>query len=180
MLSRPLPFNILPSTRKDIPLSSLSLKDLTARLLCARQQGRLTDFNRYWKLQPMNEDQEIAGQQSYNVAFDDQIISGIRLVLHEPLPQNKSGKKLCAFGCQKGDNYQWISNSTYPPPLDHSSLSVISPHCLNYALNLNVGLNAIIKDLRFPASFMPLALTSRRPWLLLLLRTSFVLETSRN
>ena len=108
-LQHRLPFNSL----RNVPLHGQSLKDLTAWFLLARQRARTTDFQKLWKLHPLTTGaDEIPGQSSFTASFNSQTIPGLRLILLGWLPTNKMGRKLCAFGCAKLGDHQWISNST--------------------------------------------------------------------
>jgi hypothetical protein len=111
-----LPFNVPRSVAKEEPMTMQSLKDLTGRLLMARQRARTTDFKQLWTISPIT-DRIVDMKQDclyFTASFDGQLMSGIRLICleKEGAPAN-SNSKLCAFGCKRDGKHQWISSTTY-------------------------------------------------------------------
>jgi len=98
------------------PLKIQTLKDLTARLLLARQRGRSTDYSGLWSIQVADDvrsDGVVGG--SFNATFDGQIVAGLRLIqlMQEDLKDEDPGtmNKLCAFGCMKNGKRRHLSNT---------------------------------------------------------------------
>ena len=96
-----LPSPTQPPAAAVAPIRSLSLVELTAHLLMARQRGRLTEFRTLWDLIPVDND-------TYQVSFDGRRIEGI--TLKELVSEGVDGK-LCIFGCMKYGKHQWISST---------------------------------------------------------------------
>lgn len=111
-VSANLPFGLSRVINRNVPLRAQSLKDLTAKLLCARQRGRVTDWTRMWEihLQPHLMEET----PFYYASFDGQIQDGLRLV---PLDIGDESSpisyKTCAYGCTKNGIYRWICNTMY-------------------------------------------------------------------
>jgi hypothetical protein len=106
-----LPFGI-PRARPGCGRLRLSLKDLTARLLLARQRALVSDYHRLWTIKLIQTLQ--SGQKLYHAYFDGQLIEGIRLIqLDLTGTEENPRKKLCAYGCVRRNVHQWLSNVEY-------------------------------------------------------------------
>jgi hypothetical protein len=119
-----LPFNVALATTKVQPLVIQTLKELTGRLLLARQRGRSTTYHQLWTMQ---QDTNSTSPSQYLALFDGQLIKGLRLVqwpdegntpeseptLNEDTRVKDGAGKACAFGCVKGGLRRWASNQSY-------------------------------------------------------------------
>jgi len=104
-----LPFDLSRTTNREVPLQIQSLMELTAKLLCARQNARATDWSKLWAIHREDTPGDVI---SYNASFDGQVQAGLRLVLLLLQGENSSPSyKLCAYGCSKGGVHRWISNT---------------------------------------------------------------------
>ena len=90
-----LPFGLLPVSNRNLPLQMQTLKELTAKLLCAWHGARATDWSKKRAIH------FIEGTQIFEASFDGQVQKGLHLV---PLKIDESSPvsyKTCAFGCTK-------------------------------------------------------------------------------
>ena len=106
-----LPFDLSPTRNRAVALQIQSLLELTAKLLCARQNARATDWSKLWAIHPEDTLDDII---SYYASFDGQVQAGLRLVLLNIRGENSSPSyKMCAYGCSKGGIHRWICNTMY-------------------------------------------------------------------
>lgn len=104
-----LPFGLTRRANRAVPLQTQSLMELTAKLLCARQNARATDWSKLWSIHLQD---ALEGVTSYYASFDDQVQAGLRLVLLTLGDENSSPwNKMCAYGCSKGGIHRWLSNT---------------------------------------------------------------------
>ena len=96
----PLPLNLLQS-----------LKTLTAKLLLARQKGRLIQYHTLWTVTEISDGVlPPDATASYTVSFADEMSPGIRMC---QLANEDRSEKLCSFGCTRHGRHQFLSNSGY-------------------------------------------------------------------
>ena len=104
-----LPFDLAPTRNREVPLQIQSLMELTAKLLCARQNARATDWSKLWAIHREN---TLGDVISYHTSFDGQIQAGLRLVLLILQGETSSPSyKMCVYGCSKDGVHRWISNT---------------------------------------------------------------------
>jgi hypothetical protein len=106
-IGQSLPFNLTRATGT-LPLTTQTLKELTGRLLLARQIGRLSDFHSLWQLEPRP-----SNANSFFIKFDGQLVEGLELFEFEPEANVNKDYKICGFGCTKGGIHQHLSNVWY-------------------------------------------------------------------
>lgn len=99
-----LPFH-LPRATSDLPLETQSLKDLTGRLLLARQIARISDFCELWEIEPYD-----TIPNSFCAKFDGQLIHGLQLFSFEAEENVNNSYRECAFGCIKNGEHQHLYN----------------------------------------------------------------------
>ena len=105
-----LPFGLIRKANRAVPLQMQSLMELTAKLLCARQNARATDWSKLWAIYPQDSLEDVT---FYYASFDDQVQAGLRLALLNIGGENSSPwNKMCAYGCSKRGIHRWISNTT--------------------------------------------------------------------
>ena len=96
-----------------LPLNNLlqSLKTLTAKLLLARQKGRLIQYHTLWTVTEISDGVlPPDATASYTVSFADEMSPGIRMC---QLANEDRSEKLCSFGCTRHGRHQFLSNSGY-------------------------------------------------------------------
>jgi len=124
---------------------SLSLVQLTANLLMARQRGRLTEFRTRWQLIALD-------KYTYHVSFEGNPIPGI---IMERVDSEPSTRKICIFGCVQNGTHQWLSSSEY---LSHLPFIISFPYFCPVRSNvsrqkahISPNLSGAGKCRRFPA-----------------------------
>jgi hypothetical protein len=106
-----LPFGLTRETDAS-PLIEQSLKELTGRLLLARQNARLSDFHKLWTIEPSPHD-----PTAFSARFDGRLISGLTLYQFDSEQNVNPSYKVCAYGCvSKNGKHQHLSNPTYVSP----------------------------------------------------------------
>lgn len=111
----PLLFN-LQYVSDPTSVVDLSLKELTAWLLHARQRGRVTKWSPLWTIEPidMRPGEFPIGYQCFRAAFQNQVLEGMRMI-QIPDEQAVGNKRICVYGCTRSNSsHLWISNAEYP------------------------------------------------------------------
>lgn len=104
-------FGLKPGSYQSFTLRSISLKDLTARLLHARQRGRLTNLSPLWTISPIPQPSDIPPEYSvYSVSFQNECVDRMRMILI-PEEDQDTERKHCVYGCKAGGKHLWLSNA---------------------------------------------------------------------
>jgi hypothetical protein len=130
------PFDLTRET-ESTPLTEMTLKALTARLLLARQNSRLSDYNhQLWTIDPSTSDPPF-----YTVRFDGRLIPGLTLIEFPSEANVNTSYKICAYGCTKKGKHQHLSNVKYTSSLVIELIGVVISVCIK-VLRLKLVPNA--------------------------------------